>query len=576
MKELLITQYYCPEDGDNWSPAVSRALAVAENRRDTVLTFPKGKYDFYADGCTQAEYYPSNNDGGVKDIVFHLDRCENVIIDGQGSEFMFHGLISPFVLHRSVAVTVKNLISDTSQVFYMQAQVVAATETRVELSVDQSVCPFTVEGHNLIIENDEWRHDTRDVWVTIQEYSTATGGPAPHAPTMVGVIGDSTVRREYLPARLADLTASMTDDGHLVLEGNFGYTMMVGNTLIFTHERRDHSFALVFESRDTKFEDVTVYHAQSMGIACQCAHNITLSGCRFTVRDGSPRILSINADATHFVNCSGLVHIHDCLMEGMMDDGVNVHGIYTTVSDVTDNRHLTLELGHYQQFNVNVYYPGDEIVFYDTELMREVGTGYVESAKLTDERHIAITLQEEAKFPLTVGLTAENRERMPEVLIENCRIGRNRPRGVLLGTPKKAVVRGCTFYTSCAAVQIAGGPDGFWYESGATQDVLVENNHFHDCCYLGQGAVVHIMRSGCPVGAPSDIYHGKIVVRNNLFETFCRKMVDARLVRKLVVENNRFVRTDTYVARDIDPYVILHRCEQVITDISQQEMLVQE
>ena len=573
MKTIRIDEYYVATDGDNWSPAVSRALAVAENRRDTVLVFPQGRYDFYADGCAKGTYYPSNNDGGEKDIVFHLDRCENLTIDGQGSEFMFHGLISPFILHRSVNVTVKNLISDTSQVFYMQATVVAATDTRVELSVDRSVCPFKVEEPNLIIENDEWRHDTRDVWVTLQEYNTATGGPAPHAPTMVAVIGDSTVCREYLPARLADLSASMTADGHLVLEGNFGYTMIVGNTLIFTHERRDHSFALVFESRDTRFEDVTVYHAQSMGIACQCAHNVTLAGCRFTVREGSPRVLSINADATHFVNCSGLVHIHDCLMEGMMDDGVNIHGIYTTVSEVADRCRLTLELGHYQQFGVNVYFPGDEIVLYDTETMREVGAGYVESAVLVDARHIAVTLQEEADFPLAVGLTAENRKRMPEVLIENCRMGRNRPRGVLLGTPKKVVVRGCTFYTSCAAVQIAGGPDGFWYEAGPTQDVLVEKNHFHDCCYLGQGAVVHIMRSGCPVGAPSVIYHGRIVIRDNVFETFCRRLVDASLVEELVVENNRFIQTDTYDAPLNLPHLLLYRCERVTTDVAEADVV---
>ncbi len=574
MKERNIKTYYRPEDGDNWSPAVSRAFALTENRRDTTLVFPKGEYHFRAQGCQQAEYYPSNNDGGVKDIVFHLDGMENVMIDGQGSEFLFYGLISPFILHRSHNVTVKNFSADCPHVFYMQAMIVAATETRVELAVDRTLCPFTVEGHNLIIENAEWRHDVGDVWVTLQEYNAATGGPMPGSQTMVAVIGDSTVNRAFLPARLADLSADMTDDGHLVLSGNFGYTMTVGNMLIFTHERRDHSFATVFESRDTVFEDVTVYHAQSMGIACQCAHNIMLTGCRFMVREGSKRVLSINADATHFVNCSGLVHIHDCLMEGMMDDGVNVHGIYTTVSEVNDSRHFTLQLGHYQQFGVNVYFPGDEIVLYDTETMREIGAGYVETATLVDVQHIAVVLQEAADFPLAVGQTAENRRRMPEVLIENCRIGRNRPRGVLLGTPKKVVVRGCTFYNSCTAVQIAGGPDGFWYEAGSTSDVLVKDNHFHDCCYLGYGAVIHIMRSGCPLGAPSVTYHGSITIRNNLFETFCRKLVDASLVADLTVENNRFVQTDTYPHGETAPHLLLHRCERVTTDIAASDTLV--
>ncbi len=574
MREINIRDYYLPADGDNWTSAVSRALAVADNRRDTTLVFPQGEYRFYPDGCQRAEYYPSNNDGGMKNIVFHLDGCENVTVDGQGSEFVFYGLVSPFILHRCRNVTVKNLSADTADVFYMQATIVAATAQRVELAVDTDLCPFAVENGNLVIENAHWRHNTGDVWVLLQEFNTATGGPAPGSLTMVAVIGETTVDRNYLPARLADLTASVTPDGHLVLEGDFGYTMTVGNTLIMTHERRDHSFATVFESCDTRFEHVTAYHAQSMGVACQCAHNVTLDNCRFMVREGSKRLLSINADATHFVNCSGLVHIKDCVMDGMMDDAVNVHGIYTTVTALEDMRHFTLELGHYQQFNVNVYYVGDEIVLYDTETMAEIGVGHIETATLVDERHIAVTLQDEADFPLAVGMTAENRERMPSVVVEGCRMGRNRPRGVLLSTPKPSVIRGNTFYNSCTAIQISGGPDAFWQEAGATRDVLVEDNHFCDCNYLGYGPVVHIMRSGCPVGAPSVIYHGKIVIRNNLFETFCRKMVDASLVADLTVENNRFVQTDTYPHGEDAPHMRLHCVEILHTDLPADEILV--
>ena len=43
----------------------------------------------------------SNNDSGLKRVVFLLDGFTDFEIDGGGSHFIFHGFLNPFVIENS-------------------------------------------------------------------------------------------------------------------------------------------------------------------------------------------------------------------------------------------------------------------------------------------------------------------------------------------------------------------------------------------------------------------------------------------------------------------------------------------
>ena len=88
-----------------------------------------------------------------------------------------------------------------------------------------------------------------------------------------------------------------------------------------------------------------------MGIVGQLSENITLDGITAEPREGGKRLLSTNADATHFINCRGKIEVARCKFVQMMDDASNVHGIYNIPPCITNYSSNTI-LCPYLKINV--------------------------------------------------------------------------------------------------------------------------------------------------------------------------------------------------------------------------------
>lgn len=68
-----------PGDCKNVIPGIEAALEEYSKRDSSILVFPKGRYDFWQD-------FSAKSRNG-----FQIEDLKNVIIDGGGSEFIFHG-----------------------------------------------------------------------------------------------------------------------------------------------------------------------------------------------------------------------------------------------------------------------------------------------------------------------------------------------------------------------------------------------------------------------------------------------------------------------------------------------------
>lgn len=533
MKTIFIREYIRPEDGENRSPAVGRALADNPGD-DLVFSFDPGVHHFYEEGTSLTECWESNNDGGYKHVLFPLYRRRHIRLDGGGSEWILHGRISPVVIDECENVTVSRLTGDCPRPFYTQGTILRATREEVELEIDRAAFPYAVRGENLVLYGDGWENDLSDLTVLCQEFSPQTGGPAPGGHTALAKIGEGNPCLENLPAMLWRLRASETPEGHLLLRGDFTYTMTPRNVLIMTHERRTNSFVFIRNSRTVTLEEVTVHHIGSMGVIAQNSRDVTLHRVRIQCREGSGRLISTNADATHFVHCSGRLTLRECVFESMMDDGTNIHGIYTVVKEAA-GRELTVELRHAQQRGVLFYRPGDRLAVRDPQTLEARCRPVVSHAELAGGGREIHLILEEAAPDIRPDDVVENPDNMPEVCIEGCRTGKNRPRGFLVGTSKKAVVRDNTFYNSSCGIQIAGDAH-YWFEAGPVADVEIRDNRFEGCGYLDGGYAVVIGPER--MSAVRGGYHKNIRVLHNRFELPAGRLVYAYSVDGLTVEDN--------------------------------------
>ena len=93
----------------------------------------------------------------------------------------------------------------------------------------------------------------------------------------------------------------------------------------------------LFQNKNVLLENINIYHAGGMGLIAERTENISLSNFNVVLPPSSERMVTTTADATHFVNCKGLISIDKCHFENMLDDASNFHGIYTKVEDLVNN-----------------------------------------------------------------------------------------------------------------------------------------------------------------------------------------------------------------------------------------------
>ena len=219
------------------------------------------------------------------------------------------------------------------------------------------------------------------------EFNPDTKRPDPYAPTyFVSLSKDKNTG--FMSALYRYLSVSKIGDNIIRLEGDINYKHKIGNRWVCIHNDRTLPGMFVTESRNVCIENINMFHARSMGIICQLAENITLDNVKMIPSEG--RILSVTADATHFVNCSGTVNIRNCVFESMMDDACNVHGIYMPVDKKINDTKVLLRFGHHQQYGINIFKKGDVIQFVDNETMAIYGNLTVKSSTLVSGKYLML------------------------------------------------------------------------------------------------------------------------------------------------------------------------------------------
>ena len=137
--------------------AESNISAWLRNQKITngpTLTLPKGIHHARPDDFPFRFLHISNNDDGIKHIVFDLSGLENVTVDGNGAELLMHGQIIPFFMENAKKITIKNLTIDWAHPFYAQGEVVAAGAAWFEVRFKPEYNVQVVDGQLTAINPD--------------------------------------------------------------------------------------------------------------------------------------------------------------------------------------------------------------------------------------------------------------------------------------------------------------------------------------------------------------------------------------------------------------------------------------
>lgn len=504
------------------------------------IHFTKGRYEFYPENAPTEFLSMSNNDSGDRKVAFLIKDMENVTVSCDSADFLFHGAIVPFAVKNSGNVRISGHFSiDYDYPWTFEGEVIANDPARKAFTV--KVFPdnkYMIKGDRLYFGGYDWEYPMAENIVFNPEtrrpfYNTAVYEHAHWAGELKArEISEGLVEFYGLLAREVPPVGSIWDDkGPMELN-------------------RSYPGFAILQSRNVEISDVHIYKAGAMGLIAEFSEDIRVRGMSTAAAPGSKRMITISADATHFVDCSGIVVLEDCTFESMLDDATNIHGVYMKVDSLLAPGVFRTSFGHFQQEGNHFADVGDSIRFVDRKTLRPVAVSVLEDIDRSERKSYILKASPDlsGSGENISSLVVENISRGCDVVIRNCRVHYNRARSLLLSTPGNVLVEGCDFSSMMAGIRICGDAN-YWFESGNTRDIVIRGNKFTDGG-LGGGNPQAILQIDpiIPKDARGDgfFYHDRIVFSGNTVSTFDCQVIYGLSIKDLEITDNTFIDSGSY------------------------------
>jgi hypothetical protein len=522
-----------PGTRENAVPYVQKALEACREFARPVLLFPQGRYDFWPQHCVERDYFESNTtDVNPKRLAVLIDGMEGLTVDGSGSEFVFHDRMQPFTIDDSRHIVVKNVSVDWDIPLSAQAVVGNVTDQYADLQINAFESPYVVENGKLTFVGEGWKSE----WWGSMEFGRDDR-------RVVAQSGDQAFGEGWDNYRAEELAK-----GLVRLHYPFKRTPAPGNWLVLRHSRRDHAGIFITGSDHVRLERIQIYHTAGLGVLAQYSSDLCYERVDCVPNERKGRILAGHDDGFHYSNCNGQIRINHCRFHALMDDPANVHGTGLKLVEKRSAATVRCRFMHSQSRGLPWAGKGETVGFIHAADMRTVARGTVKSFRAIDVETVEIEFEQAIPAEIQTGDALENLTRTPDVDIRNSFFGSCRARGLLISTPGKVVVENNIFESSGSPILIAGDAN-YWYETGATTDVLIRNNTFRAPCLTSMYQFCQAVVSICPEIPevnPSAPYHRNITITDNDFHLFDYPALYALSVANISFTNNRLTRSRAY------------------------------
>ncbi len=561
MKKIYnISEYVHLFDGGDCTPAVIAALNDAK-REGGIVSFDKGEYHFY-EKHTEKRICAPYGSITVKNIAFPLFDTENITIDGSGSDFIFHGLVSPFAIERSKNITLKNFTLSYERPFHTEGLIVNANDEEkwFDCEIDREAFPIHTENGRLDAYTPYYTFESP--YHLLTEYDAVLREPAYNA------------RYYALKREKVEDIANYTDNGYT---GSFWIENLdektirvympnkkmprVGNVMTFLNDGRPCVGVFFENCENVTLQNIDFFDSGAMVVVGQLSKDTTLDGVRIRLRrEGEKgydpkRVVSCSADATHFICCMGKLEIKNCVFENMLDDGTNIHGMYSKITEHLGKNVLAArtECNHKQFLRVGDTVSFQKLTSYE-EVMRAV---IVDITERPDKNDRVLTFDREIIDSVDTNYFIDNITAvLSETHIHNVVTGNNRPRGFLVATKGKVVIEDCTFHNSSSGIHMQ--PFGMEYlESQPAEDVTIRRCHFVNCGYSDNCAAISITprveNSKAPV-------HKNVSIYDCTFDSFGAPSIESNNTQNLQIYGNTYNKTNAYPEIFPRENIILRDC----------------
>ncbi len=514
---------------------------------NTTITLEKASYDLRTTYAMERFCYISNNDSGLKSLAFFLENKKNIVIDGQGSHLNCIGRILPFYLLNCKNITIKNFTQDYARPFMSQGEVLATTENSADIFIDSKEFPYEIKQNTLKFVGEDYENSYVQGMLEFYKESKR-----PVADAL-----DNGLRGSLFVKKLENDVLRIFYDWNKKPE--------VGNILAIKHEERFVPAITVDCCKNVTLEHIWIKQAGTMGVVAQLTENIHLNHVDVYVDPSSKRVFSINADATHFVNCSGEVKVENGRYESMMDDVINVHGNYLRVDKVEDNSHILLCIPHFQQEGFMNFRVGDEIAICEQQTMMKKGASKIKSVEKVNQKYYFVSLEIPFDFEENLTYCIDNVALYPKVIFSGNDCGKNRARGLILTSTKETIVENNIIDSEGSAIKVNSDMKS-WYESAAISTLIIKNNKLTRKNHGNWGIALIDIDPGMLQQVDGMPFHGNMIIEDNEILLEESPLFYGYSFDTLTVRGNKITVRNEVKADDWDYLVQGKNCKKIVIE----------
>lgn len=521
--------------------------AILNAKDGETINIEKGEYDTSYLFAFQHFCFMSNNDYSLKNMLFPIMNKKNITIDGNGSKLNCIGGILPFYICNSENITIKNFEIDYKRPFFTQGEVIETAKDYCVLKVDKNEFPYMIKCGIVVFNGEGYESDFVHGML---EWNKDERRPVANAV-------DNSV--------WTALKGEETKDGNLKIFHEWKLMPTVGNVLTIKHERRYYPAIAIDESDTVNLSNIYIKQAGTMGVVAQFSKDITLNKVDIKTDENSNRVMSADADATHFVNCRGTVTVENSSLYGQLDDIINVHGNYFRLAQVIDNKNVIVEIPHRQQVGVFGIKNGARVSICNKNTMLSLGETQIEKFEEINIRYYKLTFKTEFDFKDDVEYCIDDVDAYPAVIFRNNDCGKNRARGLLLTTSKDILVENNIIDTEGSAIKVNGDMHN-WYESTNMTKLTIRGNKIRRRNQKTWGVALIDIDPGMKQEVQGEYFHGDIIIENNEFVLEEAPFFYGYSFNSVEVKNNKFIDTTNTVHGDDSLSMKISNCGKVIVE----------
>ncbi|MEJ5145555.1 MULTISPECIES: right-handed parallel beta-helix repeat-containing protein [unclassified Sphingobacterium] len=535
------------------SAAMQQVLKQCKDKKAKKLVLQPGRYDFWPEKAAQRKLYITNSSSETewpdktKHIGMLIEDMHDLVVEGNGAEFVFYGKMTTFSIIRSQNIRLQDL-TITFERPTMSEMTIKEVGAGYLVAQVNPTSTYTLKNNKLFWYGEGWT-------------------PGDHLHTMmVDTAQGISLYSKYEPlakARVKEIAPNI-----LRFEGELKADYKVGGILSMRNTVRDEVGGFIYRSKNIKLFNLTMNYMHGIGITSQFSENLDYEQVKVVPVKG--RSIAAFADGMQFSGCKGKIKVSNCHFKGLHDDPINVHGTYLQIAEIVSPKELIVEFKHHQSYGFDAFTLHDTISIVSREAIQPLGQLTVTGIETLSLTKIRLKLNGSIPTNTKIGDAVENLTWTPEVDIRNSRFERTNARGILVTTPRKVHIEGNIFYrTGMHGILIAGDVNS-WFESGAVSDVTIKNNSFVECGYNlpGFNYAIAILPEN-KVQLKGHYVHRNINILDNDFKVFSPYVLRAKSVDGLQFERNRIAVSTSNFPLAVDsnqtiPAIVLDNCQHVV------------